>query len=76
MELDTTELAIIHSALEDCLNSDDWNAKGLQIYWSLMDKIELQLKNHNSAQCKVLNLHNVKSSICKINNIYVNIMRH
>ena len=44
MQLNSEELAIIYSALEDCLNSDDWNAKRLQSYWSLMDKIELQLK--------------------------------
>ena len=44
MKLDAEELAIIYSALEDCQNSDNWNAKGLQSYWSLMDKIKLQLK--------------------------------
>ena len=44
MQLNSEELAIIYSALEDCLNSDDWDNIRLQSYWGLMDKIELQLK--------------------------------
>ena len=43
MQLDTEELAIIYSALEDCLNSDDWKNLGLPIQ-EIMSKVKLQLK--------------------------------
>ena len=43
MQLNSEELAIIYSALEDCLNSDDWKNLGLPI-GEIMSKVKLQLK--------------------------------
>ena len=43
MQLNSEELAIIYSALEDCLNSDDWKNLGLPIQ-EIMSKVKLQLK--------------------------------
>ena len=43
MQLDTTELAITYSALEECLNSDGFDPIANQI-GEIMDKIKLELK--------------------------------
>jgi hypothetical protein len=43
MQLNSEELAIIYSTLEDCLNSDDWENLADEI-GGIMTKIELQLK--------------------------------
>ena len=43
MQLNSEELAIIYSTLEDCLNSDDWDNLADEI-GGIINKIELQLK--------------------------------
>ena len=43
MQLDTEELAIIYSTLEECLNSDGWDNLADEI-GGIMDKVKLQLK--------------------------------
>mgnify|MGYP003692044111 CR=1 FL=1 len=43
LQLNSEELAIIYSALEDCLNSDDWKNLNLPIE-EIMQKIKTQLK--------------------------------
>jgi hypothetical protein len=45
LELNAEELAITYSALEDCLNSDDWsNLHLLDSIDGIMQKIKTQLK--------------------------------
>ena len=43
MQLDTEELAIIYSTLEECLNSDGWDNLADEI-GGIVDKVKLQLK--------------------------------
>jgi len=43
LQLNSEELAIIYSALEDCLNSDDWKNLNLPIE-EIMHKVKLQLQ--------------------------------
>ena len=43
MKLDTTELAITYSALEECLNSDGFDPLTNQLE-EIMGKIKLELK--------------------------------
>ncbi len=43
MQLDSEELAIIYSALEECLNSDGWDNLADEIDL-IMDKVKLQLR--------------------------------
>lgn len=43
LELNSEELAITYSALEDCLNSDDWKNLNLPIE-EIMQKIKTALK--------------------------------
>jgi hypothetical protein len=43
MQLNSEELAIIYSTLEECLNSDGWDNLADEI-GGIMDKVKLQLK--------------------------------
>lgn len=43
MQLNSEELAIIYSTLEECLNSDGWDSLANEI-GGIMDKVKLQLK--------------------------------
>jgi hypothetical protein len=43
MQLNSEELAIIYSTLEECLNSDGWDNLADEI-GGIMDKVKIQLK--------------------------------
>lgn len=43
MQLNSEELAIIYSTLEECLNSDGWENLADEI-GGIMDKVKIQLK--------------------------------
>ena len=43
LQLNSEELAIIYSSLEDCLNSDDWQNLSSPIE-EIMSKVKLQLQ--------------------------------